>query len=161
MENPKYLEWRNPIFVNQNGISKDNCIDYISEAEHIWDANSSNAVYNFQIRQLDIKTSLEDYLKKTPGTQFNLKHYHEDLFVIQKDNREDENIKYPLNVCYISESNVYASPSCADIIRMRSFHSMFKLDHAFQSIDDEVHFHPSRGYSFKKADEISNQGNEI
>ena len=150
MENIKSIEWRNPNYINQFGLSKDNCLEYLAEAEHIWDPTSSNAVYNTQIKQLDIQTTLPDYLKSTPGVQFNVTHHLEDLYIVQKQYRENEQLIYPLNACYISEGNVYASPSCSDIVKMRTLHSMYKLDQVFETLEDQVHFHPSRGYSFKK-----------
>ena len=154
-ENPKYTEWRNPNFINHHGLNKDNCVDYISEAEHIFDPTCSNAVYNLQIKELDLKITLPEYLKKTPGIQYNVTHALEDLYVVQKQNRENENMIFPLNACYISEGNVYASPSCADIVKMRTMHSMYKLDKVFENLEDEIHFHPSRGYSFKKEKDIA------
>eukprot|EP00835_Amoeboradix_gromovi_P002101 NODE_111_length_19413_cov_0.323703.p9 type:complete len:164 gc:universal NODE_111_length_19413_cov_0.323703:6880-6389(-) len=151
----KSIEWKNPNFINRFGLNKDNCLEYISEAEHIWDSSSSNAVYNSQIKNLDIVTSLESYLKSTPGVQYNLTHHLEDLFIVQKQYRENKDVIYPMNVAYISEGSVFSSPSCADIFRTRTMQSMFKLDSVFETLEDEIHFHPSRGYSFKKNTESS------
>ena len=149
-DSPKSVEWRNPAFLSQYGLSKENCIDYISEAPHIWDPTSSNAVYKTQLQQLDLTTKLSEYLDKTPGVQFNVTHHLEDLFVIAKQYRESEKSIYPLNTSYISEGNVYASPSCSDLVKMRLMHCMYKLDKVYEKIEDEIHFHPSRGYSFVK-----------
>ncbi|KAJ1557298.1 hypothetical protein HK096_008052 [Nowakowskiella sp. JEL0078] len=158
------VSFKDTTFLQHFPLDEHNIIDYFALSQ-FYDRSCINEQVRMQERFLSFSQNdssasalpLKMDARAISGVEYTVALeyllYKPALFVIYKFYRHTLDRKELLAAYYIIEGTIYQAPNLSSLLSNRILTSLHHLQQGFQAIRSQVHFHPSRGYSWE-ADEL-------
>nr|4H63_F Chain F, Mediator of RNA polymerase II transcription subunit 6 [Schizosaccharomyces pombe 972h-] len=154
------IQWRMPEWVqSMGGLRTENVLEYFSQSP-FYSHKSNNEMLKMQsqFNALDLG-DLNSQLKRLTGIQFVIIHERPPfLWVIQKQNRLNENEVKPLTVYFVCNENIYMAPNAYTLLATRMLNATYCFQKALTKIEKFPQYNPQEGYTYPK---LSNDNLEV